>query len=640
MAFGLIVCALMICVLFVPSVALSSEKAVTSGSGAEAVVQSVRPGLASAGQDPSPPAPLSASLSSAPDYVSGAVGVNAAVGKGEEGQGAPQLKAGDYPKIRGVNGRVAVWLAAQMHLWFAAFVLAVPIFVLLIEVIGVYTGSDRYDDMAYEFIRVSMTAYSVTAITGGVLLLGLVVFYPDLMKYLSRIFAPTMIIYAVLFFVETGALYVYYYGWRSMRRGRLKWAHLGVGLVLNTAGTSLMLIANAWVTFMMTPSGVGPSGIFDGNVWHAVNNHLWSPMNLHRFIANIAYGGSIVGAYAAYRFLSARTEEARAHYDWMGYTANLIAIGALLPLPFAGYWLTAEIYAYSQQMGINLMGGVFAWLFIIQAVIIGALFLAANYYLWCGYERSEGGGRYTPYIKYIAFALLASFLVWFTPHSLVMTGSEAARLGSQYHPLLAPLGLMPAKNIAVNVMLLATFLSFLFYRRTNRVAVVGWAKTGSAIQAAIFCAGLINIVVLGVYYGYYTNSVYKVASSVPQVATTVAVIIGILLIEWLVFKGAREVGPFKWGRMPGRSQYALVLIAVSFTWLMGLMGFVRSAIRQNWHVYSVMKDASVDAFTPTIAYAANVVSIGTVAFMSIVVFIFWLSRKGPSDSGKGVSDEE
>ncbi|TGO01944.1 hypothetical protein PN36_34000, partial [Candidatus Thiomargarita nelsonii] len=69
----------------------------------------------------------------------------------------------------------------------------------------------------------------------------------------------------------------------------------------------------------------------------------WNPLNLHRFIANIAFGGAIVGAYAAYKFLSAKTAAEKAHYDWMGYTSNFIAVLAFLPLPFAGYWLMAEI---------------------------------------------------------------------------------------------------------------------------------------------------------------------------------------------------------------------------------------------------------------------------------------------------------
>lgn len=540
---------------------------------------------------------------------------------------APVLGAGDYPATHGVNRRLAVWLFAQMHLWFAAFVLAVPIFVLILEFTGVIKKDTRYDRVAYEFMRVSITAFSLTAITGGLLLLSLIAFYPQLMRYLASIFGPTALYYALFFFLESATLYAYYYGWGRMKEGRLKWMHLLIGLGLNTAGTGLMFVANAWVTFMMTPAGVDVSGAFNGNLWEAVNNHLWSPMNLHRFIANIAYGGSIVGAYAAYRFLSAANDRERAHYDWMGYTASLIAIGALLPLPFAGYWLTAEIYSFSQQMGITLMGGVFAWLFIVQAVLIGALFLAANYYLWCGFGRGPYGERYLGYVKYIAFVITACFLVWFTPHTLILTPTEARALGGQYHPYLGPLGLMPAKNTAVNIMLLFTFLSFLLYRRSHRTPTVPWAAYAKAAQAGLFAAAVVNITFLGVYYGYFTNTLYKVASSVPQVATTLFVIIACLVIEALMHRGAIRT-EFKWGRMPGRSQYALLLIAVSFTWLMGLMGFIRSAIRQHWHVYGVMRDASAEAFTPSIAYAAKVVSIGTIIFMSIIVFIFWLSSAG------------
>lgn len=539
---------------------------------------------------------------------------------------APKLKPEDYPQIKGINGRVLAWVVAQLHLWFAAFVLAVPIFVFIIEAIGMATKDERYDKMAYEFIKVSLTAYSVTAILGGLLAFTLFVFYPQFMGYMTDIFGSTMLAYAFLFFGESACLYIYYYGWHALKYGFRKWVHLTIGLLLNAVGTMLMFFANAWVTFMMSPHGVAADGTFEGNVWHAIHNHLWNPINLHRVVANVAYGGSIVGAYAAYKFLAARTEEQRAHYDWMGYTANFIAIAALLPLPFAGYWLTAEIYAYSQQMGITLMGGVFAWLFIIQAVLIGALFLSANYYLWCGMERSEGAYRYTKFIKYIAFTIVVCFLVWFTPHTLILKPWELKALGGQYHPFLGPLGIMPAKNTAVNVMILFTFLSFLLYRRTNKVPTVGWAPFGNGLQIGIFTAAIINIMMLGVYYGYFTNTVYKVASSVPQVLSTLVVIISVMVIDVLMYKGAKEVGPLRWGKMPARSQYALFLLAVSFTWLMGLMGFVRSGIRQHWHVYTVMRDNSPDAFTPTIGYAAKVVSVSTIIFMAIVIFIFWLSQ--------------
>lgn len=538
---------------------------------------------------------------------------------------APKLTASDYPTLKGVNSRVAVWLVAQLHLWFGAFVLAVPIFVFIIEAIGMATRDERYDNMAFEFMKVSIIAYSLTAILGGLLTFSLVLFYPDLFKYLATIFKGSMFAYALLFFAESAILYIYYYGWYWLQGGNKKWVHLTLGLLLNAVGCLLMFLANAWTTFMMSPAAVDAAGVFNGDTWAAIHNFLWNPINIHRFVANVAYGGSIIGAYAAFKFLSARSKEERAHYDWIGYNANFIAISALLPLPFAGYYLTAEMYAYSQQMGITLMGGVFAWIFIIQAVLIGALFLSANYYLWCGMGRSEGAYRYNPRIKYIAIVLVVAFLVWFTPHTLVLTNAELKSLGGPYHQYLGVLGLMPAKNTAVNFLIVFTFLSFMFYRRANKIATVSWVATGNAIQIALFTVGLINITLLGVYYGYFTNNVYKVAASIPQVLTTLIILVVSTVIDTLMYKGAKEVAPLHWGRMPARSQYALFLLAVAFTWLMGLMGYVRSAIRQHWHVQGVFRDNSVDAFTPDLGYAANIVSIGTILFMVMVMFIFWLN---------------
>jgi len=55
---------------------------------------------------------------------------------------APQIKRSDYPNM-GFSSRSVVWIIAQLHLFFAAFVLAVPLFVLVIELIGFKTGDLR-----------------------------------------------------------------------------------------------------------------------------------------------------------------------------------------------------------------------------------------------------------------------------------------------------------------------------------------------------------------------------------------------------------------------------------------------------------------------------------------------------------------
>jgi len=538
---------------------------------------------------------------------------------------APQPLRGDYPDI-GISSRAVVWVLAQLHLFFGALILAVPLFVLVIEFLGIITGDQRYDDMAREFLKISLVGFTLTAIFGIILTIALFGLYPQLMSYLARVFDGQWLVYLGVFLLENIFLYAYYYSWDRLREGRQKWGHLGLGVMLNLSGVAIMVLANAWVTFMMAPSGITTDGTVVGDIWDVMHGPLWHPMNLHRFIANIAYGGAVVGAYAAFKFLSSRDLAARAHYDWMGYTSNFIAILAFLPLPFAGYWLMAEIYAYSQQMGITAMGGILAWLFIIQAVLIGTILLAGNFYLWSGMSRSEGAVRYQWLIKYIALVLVAGFLVWVTPHTLILTAAERAALGGSHHPVLGPLGIMPAKNIAVNLMLIATFLSFQLYRRADKVVAVPWAAAGNALMTAIYLVAIANIIFVGVYYGYFTNTVYKVGSSVIQVVSTLVVIVSGIIIDSLMFKNAKKL-PSHWGQVSNRSQYALFALPVAYTWLMGLMGYVRSSVKTHWHIYGVMKDNSPDNYIPTIGYAGNMITLVTVLFLLGLLFMFWIADR-------------
>lgn len=118
----------------------------------------------------------------------------------------------EYRKFPFVGSRVAVWVIAELHLMFAAFVLAVPMFALIIELIGYYTKDRRYDHLAYEFTKLLSTSFSFTASLGALLTFMLIIYYPKLTTYLIAIFSPTFLPYVLLFFAKTGFLYAYYYG--------------------------------------------------------------------------------------------------------------------------------------------------------------------------------------------------------------------------------------------------------------------------------------------------------------------------------------------------------------------------------------------------------------------------------------------
>src|SRR5438093_3296867 len=150
---------------------------------------------------------------------------------------------------------------------------------------------------------------------------------------------------------------------------------------------------------------------------------------------------------------------------------------------------------------------------------------------------------------------------------------------------------------------------------------VQWAAMG--IAAAIVT-----------YYGvkgYFVESIVRIGYSVYQVEAILGAIVVVMAIDIPMFKGARSTGAIRWGMIAPRSQYVLILLAVTFTWLMGLIGFARSGIRQHWHVYGVLRDSSAEAVTPALGYAANVITIVTIVFFLLVSFIFWLG--GLSERG-------
>jgi len=683
-------------------------------------------------------------------------------------------EANEYRQVLGLDSRKVIWFLAQMHLFFGAFVLGVPLFAVIIEVVGWRNKDVKFDRLAYEFTSLLSVAYATTAAFGGLLTFALFTLYPTFMGYMAGIFKDVMFIYALLFFAETFALYLYYYGWDWLNSTRVldnkvvfacrvlgililiagaalffgafgpeemrgdtrafmvflyflpagvglliikdvKSTHILIGIILNIVGTGIMMMANSMAGFMMSPAGVDEKGILDGTVWEAFENVLATPIAIHRMLGNLAFGGLVAGSYAAVKFIGAQNRTDKAHYDWMGYISNFVAIGALIPLPFAGYYLGREVYSNSAVMGNNMMGGDFSWTFIIQAMLVGSLFLISNYYLWSGMTRIPGSERYYKYIKYILGAIIVSLAVWLTPHNLPLSGTEVGEMGgSQYHPTLKFLGLMPAKNAVINLIIISTFFSFLLYRRGNKKGTVSISAQGTLPKIVIPLAGLVCILMVGqyglnlygmdpaeldlpadreqyfktlayllffecaavivcvvlalkdrgllaenlylaitafnvtIFLGVYGFVVMEQASpflrnvAVSQFLQLISSLILVTTIDMFLYRNAETVGELQWGKMTVRSQYALLLLTFVITMNMGLMGFIRSGLRGDWHIYGVMRDTSMWSYTPSNFTMTQMVSLSVLVFMLGMAFMFWLgslaSKKHDVGAGDGAGD--
>ena len=548
-----------------------------------------------------------------------------------------------YSRIGSFDSRLLVWFVTQQHTYFGGFVLALPLFCALLEFLGLISNkpalSLRYDGLARDLAKVALLALSVTAVIGSLMLVMFLSLYPSFMKYMGGTFKSFMPAYAIVFVGESLLLILYYYSWNRMAEPGLKWIHAAIGILTNIFGTALLLLANAWAAFMMSPAGVDAQGRYLGNAWHLLHSALWNPLNVHRFLADIMSGGAVVLAYACYRFFTSKSDEERAYFDWVGYIFLFVTVCALLPMPIAGYWLMRSVYVFRQSMGVTMMGGLLTWLFVVQALLIGALFLGVNYYIWQSMARIKGGARYQLYYQFLLGALTLALFIWLTPHTVMMSASEVKAMGGAQHPVVGNYGVMSAKNGAVNIMILITALSFIYYRRANRTMVVPWVTKGNIVIGALFALGALNVIWLSIY-GFFLPAKLRVGLSSPQAFTTLTVVVAAIVINRRMLKGSVVHGPVQWGKIPVRGMIVLFGMAAAFSWVMGLMGYIRSSGRLSWHVNELMADVSPWAFTPNLEFAAKMVTLNMVMFWGAVLTLFWMCQWGQQPAMGEESVEE
>src|SRR3990172_10185208 len=162
----------------------------------------------------------------------------------------PDPKPHEFPVA---GNRVAVWVVAQLHILFAAFILGAPIFVVVSEFLGWKNQDARYERLAKEVIKVTVILYSMTALTGGLFIFVLLATYPQLSGWLiTHFFDIFAIWYPLLFIAETIVLYLYWYTWDALQ-GPLKLRHLALGVLLNVIGTVTLFVIDGPTSFMNTP---------------------------------------------------------------------------------------------------------------------------------------------------------------------------------------------------------------------------------------------------------------------------------------------------------------------------------------------------------------------------------------------------
>src|SRR5436309_7550800 len=548
------------------------------------------------------------------------LGMVAAFGAAAYAQ-VPDAPVAEFPYT---GNRTAVWIVAQLHILFAAFILGAPIFVVISEWLGYRKQDPRYDRLAKEVTKVTVILYSMTALTGGLFIFVLLATYPQFTTWLiNHFFLIFAVIYPLLFIAETIVLYLYFYTWDAWK-GEMKGRHIALGVLLNLIGTVTLFVIDGPTSFMNSPSkaieGISLADyVQTASLWEKVYNYSWVPMNLHRLVGNVTFGGFIAGLIAAYMYMGAKSEEERSYYDWMGFVGNLIGVGAMLFLPFMGYLLAYELCDYDASICPYMMADQLSMFFEMQGAMIGLMFLASNYYIWLSMKRIEG-------VEKVRMTILAPIAMVALP--LVMTKvmtdypvPDPMSLAFLLPLILAPftLGRFIPKTVSARTVIKIGFL-MVVVGDAIWLTPHGFVPTGAKLVAELELPSDWNFLAL-----------------MPAKNSAAFTLVFVTVVNYVIYNRAIRQGTIIWGKIDFASQFVLVFLAFSSIWTMGLMGAVRSLLRKYYHTYNLLPDFTAESFTPTLSYSAWWITGITVIFFVVVSFAIIVTLR-PSDS-KGHAPE-
>ncbi len=541
----------------------------------------------------------------------------------------PDAPRGEFPYI---GNRTAVWVVAQLHILFAAFILGAPIFIVISEWLGYRNQDPRFERLAKEVTKVTIILYSMTALTGGLFIFVLLATYGEFTTWLiNHFFLIFAVIYPLLFIAETIVLYLYFYTWDYLK-GEKKARHIALGVLLNVIGTVTLFVIDGPTSFMNSPaSGTGDIKLVEyiatASLWEKVYNYTWMPLNLHRLVGNVTFGGFIAGLIAAYMYMGSTTDRERAYYDWMGFIGNLIGVGALLLLPFMGYVLGFELCDYDASICPYMMADQLSMFFEMQGAMIGLIFLASNYYIWLSMRRIEGVDRVR--MKLTTLILMVTIPVVFT---LVWTIYPVDML--EINALVIPVVYIAAL-LLIGRFLNWTVQAYTVIKVAFLMVIVGnaiWMTPHSfvATQALAPDDGSLSLPHGEIMLGGVSFSWADLAL-MPAKNAAAFTLVFVTVVNYILYNRAIRQGTIVWGKIDFVSQFVLIFLAFSAIWTMGLMGAVRSLVRKYYHVYNLRPDFTAESFTPTLEYAGWWITAITLMFYIVVSFAIMLTLRPPAE---------
>ncbi|MGC1406189.1 MAG: hypothetical protein WA938_05565, partial [Candidatus Dormiibacterota bacterium] len=216
------------------------------------------------------------------------------------------------------------------------------------------------------------------------------------------------------------------------------------------------------------------------------------PLEIHRFVGNIAFAGAVIALVGGIRILMAKRPEARAYGDWIGHYGLIYAIGFTLAQPLIGWEYAKEIQLHAYASWYSMMLGGLSVAFLFQVFLLGGIFTVGIFYLW---RRLVASGLRSRALAICTALSFASWLLISTPSSLAWSYEDVfaanANVPIWQGGLLIPWGeMIPFKLVALITFTGVAIWAITVYLKHVTNGEMRWGDAGRGQAAALITVGI------------------------------------------------------------------------------------------------------------------------------------------------------
>ncbi len=375
------------------------------------------------------------------------------------------------------GSQLVIGIIFESHILIAAALTGLVFITVVTETVYYFTGDKRWDRFSHGIAKTQVIFFAPGSFIAIMAVLTLMMLWPAFWTTIFRITFWPFVMEALSFVLWILYLYTWYYTWEPLRNYRA--LHLSLGYLLMFAAWGQQFMVDIVASYMLTPTE-------PNSLQSIIFNPTDIVLDFHRVVGNISYAGFLIGGFASWRFLRARSLQDKAYWDFVGGLGLLFGIGLMMMQPFIGWQYAALIRYNSPNAFYRIMGGgERSFLFLIQVILLTALFFFSAVYITAQMRKARSRHARAATTLMILLLFFGGWLC-LPPHwSPNLLGLDLGFLGQ--------LGLMnPWKYVSLAGLTLCGFLMFGSYLGAIQSGLK-WGARGIMPHVVLLILGILVV---------------------------------------------------------------------------------------------------------------------------------------------------